>query len=135
MAAGLCVAVAGVSGCSSGPTGPKSIAVTHYRGIPPGAETARPLPRTGVNAAWRDGRLEITTWGSGSCPGVPTRARARGQHAVEVTISADYSGVCTTDLSPTTSVIEVPAGIAATGPLTVTMRGDGRGPVVITVPR
>jgi hypothetical protein len=109
--------------------------VTHYRGVPPGTATARPLPRSGVNATWRDGRLEITTWGSGSCPGVPTRVRVRGQHAVEVTISADYSGACTADLGPTTSVIEVPPGIAATGPLTVTVRGADRSPVAIPVPR
>jgi hypothetical protein len=135
-AAGFAVAVvAGCSGPSSGTTGPKSIAVTHYRGLPPGTAPSRPVPSIGVNATWRDGRLDITTWGSGSCPGVPTRARARGEHAVEVTISADYNGVCTADMAPTTSVIELPDGLAATGPLSVMVRGKGRGPVTITVPR
>jgi hypothetical protein len=129
------VAATGVAGCSSGTDGPKSIAVTHYRGLPPRAVPTLPPPPSGVSATWRGGRLHITTWGSGSCPAVPTRARARGAHAVEVTISADYGGVCTADLGPTTSVIEVPDGIAAAGPLTVTMRGGDRNPVTVTVPR
>jgi hypothetical protein len=133
LAAGL--AVAGMAGCSSSPAGPKSIAVTHYRGLPSGATPAGPFPAIGVNAAWRAGRLDITTWGSGSCPGVPTRARARGAHAVEVTISADYSGACTADMAPTTSVVELPGGIAAAGPLTVLVRGKDRSLVTITVPR
>ncbi|HEU5155694.1 MAG TPA: hypothetical protein VFU43_01775 [Streptosporangiaceae bacterium] len=129
VAAGLVLAV----GCSPGTTSPKSIAVTHYRGLPPGVAPAQ--LSTGVNAVWRAGRLEITTWGSGSCPGVPTGLRARGAHALEVTISDDYSGACTADLAPTTSVIEVPDGIASAGPLAVTVRGKGRSPINITVPR
>jgi hypothetical protein len=127
--------MAGIAGCSSGPSGPKSIAVTHYRGLPPGATPPRPFPSLGVDAGWRAGRLDVTTWGSGSCPAVPTRVRARGTHAVEVTISADYSGACTADMAPTTFVVEPPSGIAAAGPLTVMVRGKERDPVTITVPR
>lgn len=133
LAAGL--AVAGMVGCAAGAAGPKSIAVTQYRGFPSGAPPARPSASNDVSVAWLDGRLDITTWGSGSCPAVPTRLRTRGEHAVEVTISADYSGACTADLSATTSVVELPSGVAAVGPLTVTVRGKGRHPLTVTLPR
>lgn len=142
---GLAVGLVACSSHAPQPTPPHSIAVGHYRGVPPSAVTpsAVPTPQEppgvpagGVAAAWRNGRLELAIWGSGSCPAVPTGVKARGQHAIEVTISEDYgNGPCTADLGPTTSIIDVPDEIAEADPLTVTVRGKNRRPVTIDLPR
>jgi hypothetical protein len=49
----------------------------------------------------------------------------RDPHTVEVKVSADYGGsACTTDMGPTTSVLELPATVDRAGALTVRVRFD-----------
>jgi hypothetical protein len=109
---------------------PRSIAVATYRGVASGAPS-RPADVAGtLLVVWTGNRLHLTLWGSGSCPAVPVALRAVGGDTVEITVSHDYGkGVCTTDMSPTTSVLELPAALiaASPGPATLTVRVGGRG--------
>jgi hypothetical protein len=116
-------------GCSAGHEQPRSIAASRYPGLPagvtPSAEPYR-VPGDGDPIGrWRDGVLELTVFGSGSCPPTPVRLTAAPPDAVEVSFSADYDGVCTADLSPTTWVLDLPSSVGETGTLTVRIRGDG----------
>jgi hypothetical protein len=110
-----------------------SIALTTYRGLPPGVHFVR-VPEAQAQAV-RQGadRLALTLWGSGSCPWVPTAANAIGPTEVRVTVRTVVpSGthrVCTADLSPTTSVIALAPTTSTSGSLTVSLIGLGAAPV------
>lgn len=87
------------------PDGPKSIAVKQYRGTTPS-----PLPELPelVVSLRPDDRLAITTWGSSSCPTVPTQLKVRGRQHIQVSLSNAYKRMCTMDMAPTTSEIALP---------------------------
>jgi hypothetical protein len=54
--------------------------------------------------------LDLTTWGSSSCPSLPVAIRATGAE-IDVSVSrGDPTRVCTADLGPTTSRVAIPAG-------------------------
>jgi hypothetical protein len=130
----LALAAAAV-GCGSVSRRPPSIAATSYPGVPSGApdESVR---RGATLAVWTDGQLALTTWGSGSCPAVPVALTALDASTVEITVSADYgASPCTADLSPTTSVIDLPDTLTGPGPLTVKVLADGAAPIILQVPR
>lgn len=100
---------------SADPTTPAAggsdLVVEQYLGLPPGAEPgdsgAVPVPD--------EGTIHVFTTGSSSCPEVPTDVAVEGDEVV-VTVSADYSGPCTADFTPTTSVIEIPDAYRGTEP-------------------
>jgi hypothetical protein len=56
-------------------------------------------------------------------PGGAGRVEPGRPDTVEVTISNDYSGACTADISPTTSVLDLPDTITAQADLNVRIRG------------
>jgi hypothetical protein len=116
-------------GCSAGHEQPRSIAASRYPGLPTGV-TPSPEPYRvpgdgGPIGRWRDGQLELTVFGSGSCPPTPVRLTATPPDAVEVSFSNDYDGACSADLSPTTWVLNLPSSVDGAGMLTVRIRGDG----------
>lgn len=80
---------------------PESIAVRVLYGPPPGGELAQ----------WgeRGKTVLLTTYGSSSCPTVPTAIKADEQKGlITVTVSDDWDGACTADDSPYTTEIRVP---------------------------
>lgn len=124
-----------VGGCGPASKRPESIAATSYPGLPSGAPDQS--VRSGATlAVWMDGRLALTTWGSGSCPAVPVALTAPDADTVDITLSADYgASACTADLGPTTSVLELPEKVKGSGPLTVKVHANGAEPVVLRVLR
>jgi len=116
-------------GCAPGHQPPRSVAASRYPGLP--VDVTPPVapyqdPAGNPIGRWRGGVLELTVFGSGSCPPVPIRLDPRPPDAVEVTFSTDYGlGACTTDIAPTTWVLNVPASLAGSGTLAVRTRGDG----------
>jgi len=122
-------------GCAPEHRQPRSVAASRYPGFPvdltpPPASHPTPFGR------WRGEVLELTVFGSGSCPPVPVRIEARPPDAVEVTFSTDYGvAACTADVSPTTWVLDLPLSLARTGTLAVRTRGDGVPPVELRLTR
>jgi hypothetical protein len=112
-----------IVGCGSDESRPKSIAVSTYAGVASNAPSASAGPIQSVVAGWSGRRLELTTFGSGSCPAVPVALKAVDANTVEVTISGDYTGSCSTDISPTTSVVDLPDTITAQTELNVRIHG------------
>jgi hypothetical protein len=138
-AMGTAVAVLLLSGCS-GDGAPRT--TPDPRAVVPGGPTVPDVPLetfpvdppdtspSVVRTADGDG-LRVTTWGSSSCPRGPVGVTVTGRQ--EIRIELDFlspgRGACSADLGPTTTGIEVLAGIAADEPLTVRL-GDGD-PVVV----
>jgi len=126
----LSVALVGsLLGCAPGHQQPRSVAASRHPGLP--ADVTPPAapyqdPATQPLGRWRDGVLELTVFGSGSCPPVPVRLHPRPPDAVEVTFSIDYGvGACTSDISPTTWILHLPASLGGSRTLAVRTRGDG----------
>jgi hypothetical protein len=49
---------------------------------------------------WRGATLELTLWGSGSCPTLPVALTVRGPATVEITVNGYYEDnrACTADM-------------------------------------
>ncbi len=60
-------------------------------------------------------QLILTTWGSGSCPLLPTTVTLQNAHRITIRLASD-DGPCTADLAPTNSVIVAPHGLDASQP-------------------
>jgi len=123
----LALASSGLVACSA--SHPISKAVTTYaRGMPPGVKvfhlmTAAPKP---IVAREGTDKVYVTTWGSGSCPELPTQVRAEGPHRLVVKTRQHLpkgATVCTADLGPTTSTIQLPSKIDIAAPITVEVNG------------
>lgn len=106
---------AAVSGCSSltGPGPPPALEDTTD---PPQAEPV-PLLREGgllpgeLGVSWlADGRIEVTTWGSSSCPAVITELRGPPPSTIVLGTKPsdipDSERVCSADMAPHTSVTD-----------------------------
>jgi len=116
--AGLLIVVAEavtVVGCRS--DGAATVALTYSRST----TAMRTMPKVDKNrsiAATTLGRcrsLILTTWGSGSCPLMPTAVTLQNAHRITISLSS-VDGPCTADLAPTNSVIVAPAGLDASKP-------------------
>ena len=126
------VAVLGLSACSGAGDSKVAMAVvTHVPGLPPGVSeppgglaAGTPTPF----ATWAlSHEIYVTTWGSGSCPVLPTSVRAHGAHEVRIKTAELFlregDHACTSDLGPTTSTVKLPADIDDTAVLTVSIDG------------
>lgn len=114
----------GVTACSgSGDSRVATAIVTHVRGLPsdlspPPSHSAKPFAR------WaRSHQDYVTTWGSGSCPMLPTSVRADGAHKVRIKTAQHGGPDCTADLGPTTSGVELPDETDDSAALVVTIDG------------
>jgi hypothetical protein len=79
-------------------------------------------------AAWAGPHtIYVMTWGSGSCPRIPTSVDARSAEVVVIrTVEHDFiqgDRACTADLAITTSVVRLPARAVAAPSLQVQMDG------------
>ena len=110
--------VLGLSACSdSGDSKVATAVVTHAFGLPPG------ITKLSGGATWaQDHQICVTTYGSSSCPRLPTSVKAHGPHEVRIK-TAEPDGNCTSDLGPTTSTVKLPAEIDDTAALTVSIDG------------
>ena len=113
------VALASAACSQGGPTqSPVSPAVvSHFKGFPKGGHLFACEPRFQVQkscAAWAHNRsIYVITWGSGSCPNIPTSVIGRSAREVVIsTVEHDFikgDQACTADLAVTTSVVRLPA--------------------------
>jgi hypothetical protein len=90
---------------------PREVAIADwYRGAPREVSPIRGVP---VAVAWLadDSAIQVTVWGSGSCPPVGKRAVLSGDNASVTMILRSYDGVCTDDLAPATSVVTLPENL------------------------
>ena len=88
--------------------------------------------------------MSLTTYGSSSCPNVPVGVEVSGPQRLHVRVAEDHSEsrsandgiayVCTDDLGPTTSVVELPEGIDPQAQLTIVVSGDDRETRSVVVP-
>jgi len=85
--------------------GPPSAADRSYVGMPEcGGGSVDPDAGESVAAAWieKDESFAIATWGSSSCPAVPTSIETTDAGGVDVRFdSTTTSGPCTADMAPT----------------------------------
>lgn len=97
--------------------------VNHFKGLPAGcAGASSQTPR--ACSAWRDAHsIYVITWGSDSCPTIPTSVDATSARKVVIrTVEHDFiegDNSCTDDLTPSTSVVRLPSTIDGTKSLLV----------------
>jgi hypothetical protein len=104
-----------------------SAVVRHFSSGPSGVTwLGRPGPDNDPNpqTAWAGpGRVYVRTYGSSSCPSIPTSVDADDAHHLVVkTVVHDFyeqDDACTADLGPTTSVVEIPSEIDEHHPVLV----------------
>jgi hypothetical protein len=109
-----------------------SSAVTgHFKGLPDGVavptgrqDALNPKPW----AVWAGPHsIYVMTWGSGSCPKVPTSVKAAGAHVVVIrTIEHDFfkgDTGCSGDLAVTTSVVRLSSDVHPRAALVVRIDG------------
>jgi hypothetical protein len=119
---------------SCGAQGLPSWLVRHYLGAPSGVSTLKAQD----GAVWMtSGEIAVVTWGSSGCPDLPTRLAVPAGNRLNVTAELyDPSHVsCSADLTPTTSVIKVPAALSLTEDVTVTIVDVSYGATVSLPPR
>jgi len=100
-----------LAGCS---VGPSSVATKTYRGAPNGFDSSKGLSDGGQpGAMWLEGggAFAIITFGSSSCPPVPTSVSVKDAHTIEVTFAQSPQKACTADFGPSTSEFTTPAGL------------------------
>jgi hypothetical protein len=128
VAAALVGVAASTAACGSG--GPthshvSAAVIDHFKGVPKGGlPPTCGAPSTQTCVAWADDHsIYVITWGSGSCPMIPTSVDAKGDQEVVIrTVDHDFfkgDNACTTDLAATTSVVRVPETIDRSKILTV----------------
>lgn len=106
---------------ASGPTLPEAVETT-FPGAPDGVETEDVT----VVAGSDDRHVDVVTVGSSTCPVVPTDVAWDGDAQVlRITLSDPdaYTGMCTMDLVPTTSVVTLPDDVPGASGLSVEVAG------------
>jgi Family of unknown function (DUF6174) len=92
----------------------------------------KPRPTIG----WTKQReLRLTTYGSSSCPWVPAAVEARGTQSVTIRLEGpDRDEICTMDLAPHHSTVELPSRIdRRADQLTFVLLAPAHQPLVLTV--
>jgi hypothetical protein len=105
--------------------------VTHVQGLPPGVTQPPDAAAAGIPkpfATWAASHeMYVTTWGSSSCPRLPTSVHAKGAHGAQINTAEHYlhkgDNACTSDLAATTSTVRLPLEIDDTAALAVTIDG------------
>lgn len=112
------LAVTLLAGCA-----PKSVARDSYPGAVPGApQSEGVIGEEGPVAVWLDEgeSFAVTTFGSSSCPPVPTGIEQTATDAVIIRLERASTTVCTADMAPTTHEF-VLAEATDDRPVTVTL--------------
>ncbi len=122
-------------GCSPA----SSIATETVRGVPSGV-TLTDDEQLGEQpvAVWTDNRetLTVVTWGSSSCPPVPTSLNVESAMLLNLRFAPPTDQACTADYAPTSHVFATPDGISfsAVRLAIVFEARSGDEPVEVTVP-
>ena len=116
-----CVAL--LAGCS-GP--PVNVAVETQTGTPDGFDSSSNLLNGEPGAIWIRGRdgFAVVTYGSSSCPPIPTALEVVDENAMTVTFVRSANNPCSADLGATTSRFDTPEGIAESGAVELTVFFD-----------
>ncbi len=89
-------------------------------------------------AVWTDNRVTLTvvTWGSSSCPPVPTSLEVESVALLKLRFAPPTDQPCTADFAPTSHVFETPDGISfGAMQLEVLFEArEGGQPLEVTVP-
>ena len=111
-----------VTGCSA----PVSVANDTSKGSPPGFDGSGGLLNGEPTAIWISGRREfaIVTFGSSSCPPVPTSISAIDEHHLAITFVKSPNSPCTADMAATTHKFNVPKGVDADGAVAIAVTYD-----------
>ena len=119
---GLVALSAALVGCSA----PVSVANDTSAGGPPGFDGGGGLLNGEPSAIWISGRREfaIVTFGSSSCPPVPTSIASSDATHVEITFVRSPNNPCTADMAPTTHKFDLPEGVDAAGEVTLDVTYD-----------
>ncbi len=109
-------------GCSA----PVSVANDTSAGGPPGFDGSGGLLNGEPSAIWISGRREfaIVTFGSSSCPPVPTAISSSDATHIAITFVRSPNSPCTADLAPTTHKFDLPEGVDAAGEVAVDVTYD-----------
>ena len=111
---------------TAGGAGRPSWLLSHHLGQPQGVTTFG-LPGRGVrDAVLRSAasQIEVVSWGSSGCPRLPVGLVASAPAKLSVTMSdgaAPAGASCPADLTPTTSVIQIPGTVDLVQTINVTV--------------
>ena len=116
------VALSLLAGCSA----PVSVANDTSAGGPPGFDGSGGLLNGEPSVIWMSGRREfaIVTFGSSSCPPVPTSISAVDAHHMAITFVKSPNSPCTADLAATTHKFDLPDGVDGDGAVAVAVTYD-----------
>jgi hypothetical protein len=133
---GIVLAVAAFGSACSSSFGPNNshvsaAVVDHFGGLPWGQHAPPESRAADVESAAvirRDAHsIYVVTWGSGSCPDIPTSVRTIGPDRLSIrTVQHSFwsrANACTLDLAPTTSVVRLPASLVEARSLVVVVDG------------
>ena len=111
-----------VTGCAA----PASVAYDTYAGSPPGYDGTGGTLNGRPGAVWLAGKQEfaIVTFGSSSCPPIPTSLQTEPPSAVTVTFVAAPTEACTEDVAATTHEFRTPEGIEEDAAVTLHVQFD-----------
>jgi hypothetical protein len=107
-----------------------TVIATYTKGMPPGvtrpAPTSTDIPNPVV--AWAGARqLYVTSYGSSSCPSLPSLVQASGSHYLNIKTASNLApgdnAYCTADLGPTTSTINIPDAIDVSSSIIIDIDG------------
>lgn len=127
-----------LSGCTSTPeaASQSTPVISHGAGaipLPTAQEAALTAGGTfdGSAAAWGpDGQILVMTFGSSSCPRLPTVVELVDSHTLKISTAAllppadpGVAAACTADAAPTTSAVAIPAGLDVASAVTVVFDG------------
>lgn len=118
---------------------PSSIATDTVRGVPAGVTLTDDEQLGGQPVAvWTDNRetFTVVTWGSSSCPPVPTSLELEAAMLMNLTFAAPTDQACTADFAPTSHVFATPDGISFSAvQLAIVFEArSGETPIEVTVP-
>lgn len=102
-----------------------------FRGLPPGVDSV-PGSAGNAGAGWSDAerQLYVVTIGSSSCPVIGVGVTSSEGDRITIDLAENGGDACTTDLVPTTSVVEVPGSVSRDDDLVVALGDLGE----VTVP-
>jgi hypothetical protein len=106
-----------LAGCSV-----RSVATETSQGLPERYIAGDNLFNGEPLALWAGGGLAVVTFGSSSCPPVPTSISAPDPERIVVQFAPSPNEQCTADLAPTTHQFDLPDGVEAVGGVTAELR-------------
>lgn len=99
-----------LTGCTA-----TSVATETIKGLPDRYIAGDNLFNGEPLALWSDSGLAVVTFGSSSCPPIPTSIAAPDAERIVVVFSPSPNTPCSSDLAPTTHLFELPSNVVRSG--------------------